>query len=199
MSHDKHEGIDLQQELTDGFAAKLIRRKSKELVGKAGFTRSDRDDIEQDLRIALFERFEQFDPEVAHWNVFATTIIERQVATMLRQRSAEKREYCRGVTSLSTPVEDADGALTELARQIGEEHLARLTGLAVRSHEDAVDLRHDLEVILSKLPDDLREICERLKSESIADIVRDRNVPRTNVYRLLEWLREFFEAEGFSA
>jgi RNA polymerase sigma-70 factor, ECF subfamily len=198
MSSFKHEGIDLQQELTDGFAAKLVRRKSWELVGKAGFTRSDREDIEQELKIAVWERFEQFDPDVKHWNMFVTTIVERQVATILEQRSAEKREYCHGVTSLSTRVQDAEGGRTELARMIGEEHLARLTGLVVHDDEADVSLKHDMEAILSKVPAELREVCERLKYESIADVVRELNIPRSKVYRLLEWLRELFEAEGFS-
>ncbi len=42
------EGI-LMQELFDGRALKLIRERVKRLIGRHGFTASDRDDLEQEF------------------------------------------------------------------------------------------------------------------------------------------------------
>ena len=38
------EDIDIEHELSEGFAAQLIRRKARQLIGIAGFTPSDRND-----------------------------------------------------------------------------------------------------------------------------------------------------------
>ena len=38
-------------ELTDGFARRCIRRKARQLVGKAGITASDRPDLEQEMTL----------------------------------------------------------------------------------------------------------------------------------------------------
>ena len=53
--------IDLNQELTCGFAHKFIRHKSRQLVGRCGIRRADRADLDQDLKLHLMRRFGQFD------------------------------------------------------------------------------------------------------------------------------------------
>jgi len=40
-------GIDIGRELTKGFAAGLIREKSKQIARRAGFSKSDVDDLQQ--------------------------------------------------------------------------------------------------------------------------------------------------------
>ena len=77
------QGVDLTQELTTGFAARLIRRKAKQIVGKAYLTPSDRPEVEHILTMRLLERLSKFDPEKAHWNAFVTVVIEKHVATVL--------------------------------------------------------------------------------------------------------------------
>ena len=41
------------------FAARLIRRKSRELTSRADFSTSDRDDIEQELSLVLLRRLDE--------------------------------------------------------------------------------------------------------------------------------------------
>jgi hypothetical protein len=43
------------QELFDDRALKLIRERVKRLIGRHGFTASDRDDLEQDMTLHLLE------------------------------------------------------------------------------------------------------------------------------------------------
>ena len=190
--------VDLDRELSTGFAANMIRQKAKQLVGHFGYTKSDRPDLEQELQLAILQRVEQFDPQVATWEAFATMIADHRIATIIEERWAEKREYCHNVGSLATMVQDHDGELVELSTQVGEQHLERVTDVEWPHHEAESDLEHDLDAILAKLPPDLSDLCERLKRKSIADVARDLDIPRTNLYRMLEWVREVFEVEGFS-
>src|SRR5262249_7843035 len=68
------------------FARGIIRRKVRLLVSRAGFTKQDRQDLEQELVLRLLQSLDLFDPEQAHPNVFITTVIERAVAMILRER-----------------------------------------------------------------------------------------------------------------
>lgn len=186
--------VDLNEELSLGFAAKMIRRKAKQLVGHFGLTKSDRRDLEQELKLALLERFDRFDPETANWEAFATMIVDHRIVAIIDERWAEKREFRHGVTSLATMVPDADGELVELTQQIGGEHLERVTGVSHPDPAGEIELEHDVEVVCAKLPPDLRELAERLKQESVAGIARDMGISRRTLRSRIARLREYFEA-----
>ena len=191
-------GLDLNEELTTGFAGRYIQRKAKQLVGRARFTDSDRPEIEQDLRIALLERTPKFDPQVRHWNVFVTMVIEQQVATILESRRTQKCEHSQNITSLSVQVMGEDGEWTELGRTVGPEHREGVTGRVVRCDQDQSDLQLDLETVLSELPDEMRDLCQRLKNDSISQVARDLGIPRSTLNDRLKKLRAIFEEKGLS-
>src|SRR5262249_1034887 len=83
----------------DTYACELIRRKARELVGRAGLTSQDREDLEQELLLRLLERLPAFDAERSAWTTFAALVIRRCAANLLRYRQAEKRD-CRTTRSL---------------------------------------------------------------------------------------------------
>ncbi len=194
MSDSVNKGIDLEQELTTGFAARLIRCKSKKLVYHGKYTQFDRPDIEQELRIAVYDAFDTFDPDVAHWKVFVKTVVEREASNLLERRKAEKREHVHDVTSLSVLVEDEDGELVPLSTKIGEEHREPLTGRVRCSDEESFDHKEDVAAVLDNLPDDLRDLCERLKEKSVAEVARDLGIPRSTLRDRISKLREHFDA-----
>ena len=49
----------------DTYAARLIRTKAHQLIGKAGFTENDRQDLQQDLMMDLLQRMRHFNPAKA--------------------------------------------------------------------------------------------------------------------------------------
>ncbi len=73
--------VDVACDLVSGFAHRFIRFKVRQLIGRHGFTRSDRDDLEQELRLAVWQRRSQFDPRVADWGCWLSTVVERHIAT----------------------------------------------------------------------------------------------------------------------
>ena len=62
---NSYEGID-------GYAADLIRHKARQLVGKAGLTEDDRQDLEQELMIDLLGRMKHFNPAKGKKTTFMT-------------------------------------------------------------------------------------------------------------------------------
>ena len=189
--------VDLGHELTQGFAARFIRHKCRQLVGQLGLTRSDRDDLEQDMRMALIERFEQFDSAVAHWNVFVTTIVEHAVVAILEHRGAEKRGHGLGIATLHTLVNDGEGGYTELAQCVLDDERSNMTGFVPRDPQEVFELSEDLSTVLDRLPPDLREMCERLKTMSITELAREMDVPRRTLRDRLESVRHALRGAGF--
>jgi len=159
-------GVDLNHELQDGFTARLIRLKARQLVGKAKLNLSDRQEIEQSLRILVVRRVRNFDPQVAHWNAFVTTIVERRVATILEARRSQKCEHQQNVISLSSAVLDEDGQSVELSRMIDGEMRDAVTGGVTRNDQDDWEVAEQVAHVLAKLPNHLRDLCERLKVDS---------------------------------
>lgn len=135
----------------DDFAARLIRFKARQLVGRAGFTRSDVDDIEQELILKLLKHRGAFDPAQSHWHAFVTTIVERHAATILRDKRMEKRDFTRA-TSLYVIVDDPINGPSELAATIGRRELDARLGLATRPEHDFLELVQDLATVMADLP-----------------------------------------------
>ncbi len=165
----------------DKFTKGIIRRKTRQLVGRAGFTSQDREYLEQELILRLLQGLHLFDTEQAHRNVFVTTVIERAVAMILRERLAKKRDGGT-VQSLDQARENAGDSTEPVDPR--------------RSHEEQIDLATDLAEALANLPDDLRDLAERLKHQSLSQAARDLGVPRSTLQRQVQRLRRCFEDAG---
>jgi hypothetical protein len=77
----------------DRFIRGIIKRKVGQLMGRAGFTLQDRESLEHDLLARVFDSLSKFDPEVGHRNKFVTAVVERYVANILRDKTADKRDH----------------------------------------------------------------------------------------------------------
>jgi RNA polymerase sigma-70 factor (ECF subfamily) len=163
------------------FARCIIRRKARLLVGRAGFTAQDVQDIEQELLLRLLKSLDRFDPGQAHVNVFIATVVERSVAMLLRGRRARKRDAA--VHSLDA--QGADGGPAE-----PPDHRDGSRGA------ERFDLASDLAEVLRVLPEGLRHLAERLKVQTVSQAARDLKIPRTTLLRQVGRLRRYFEDGG---
>jgi len=192
---DRH--VDIDHELTKGFTARLISVKAKQLLGRAGFTKADRKDLEQEMKLHVWMRFPKFDPAKAHWNAFVTTVVERHVATILQRARRIKRLEGAMPVSLSELVEDCDNELIELGETVGPEHKEFLTGRYVETAENLSDIRLEVAEVIAGLPDDLRRLCELLKFHNVKEAAREMGIPRTTASSMVARLRAIFVEAGF--
>lgn len=179
----------------DAFVSRLIRRKSRQLVGRAGFTPSDRPDIEQELARKLLAQTALFDAQQGHWYVFVTTVVERHAASILRNKRAEKRDH-RRETSLNTVVDRDDHGPVLLGDLIGQREYDARRGRFTRDEGEQTELAFDLANVLATLPADVRDLAERLMHASASEIARETDVPRTTLQRRMERIRRAFEDAG---
>jgi RNA polymerase sigma factor (sigma-70 family) len=170
-------------------AWRSVRRKARQLIGRAGFRAFDREDIEQELALRLWEGLRNFDPEAGSPGAFVATVLARAAHSLLRRRNSRKRGKGHVHCSLATEYEDSEGNLT------GDQTDLVLCG-ADRPHELAFDLAHDVAVVLAQLPPRLRELAEDLKHQSVAQIARRAGVSRSTIYgRIAELRAAFADAE----
>jgi len=75
--------------LLDENVQRLIRYKARRMVGKAGLTSSDVDDIAQDICLDLLSRWPTYRPERAQSSTFIARLVEHKLATILRHRRSQ--------------------------------------------------------------------------------------------------------------
>ncbi len=184
-----------QQEVNE-YAANVIRYKARQLVGKAGFTESDRDDIEQELMLDVITRLPKFDANKATQKTFVARIIERKISKLIRHRTSEMRDYRREAFSLNASIEDGDGGSVERGDLVSQENVDPTVAVNSRTGVDEMAFLHDMQSVLSGLPDHLRRLCEILKTGTVSDAAREMGVPRTTLNDHVRKLRSLFEDAG---
>lgn len=179
----------------DRFTRGLIRRKVRQLMGRTGFTREDREDLEQELLARVLQSLPKFNPDKAHLNPFLTTVVERYVANLLRNRRAAKRDH-QGMASLNVMIRVADVELTELAQTIGDRELDARLRRERRSEAEWAELAIDLAEVIAALPESWRTLLELRKTRSMREVAEEMNVPRTTLQSRMRNIRRQLEDTG---
>jgi len=180
----------------DEYAVTTIRVKSKKLIGKAGYSKADSDDIRQEITLDLLQRLPNFDPSKSSLHTFVNDVVDHKIARMIEVRNAEMRDFKTVPLSLNVLEEDADGTLFELIDEIADETLPWNRDAGEMSEYELLELRNDIIRVLSKLPPQLREICLRLMRTSIFVVAKEMGIPRATLYDHLKIIRERFEKSG---
>lgn len=183
-----------KQETLTKYTMKLVQCKARQLVGKAGYTWDDLEDIEQDLTRHLLACLSKFDPAKATLNTFADRVVASRVCDLLRHRSAEMRNRGREAFSLNEEVETEDGAL-EIIESISQDEIDLRTGRCNRPVAERAHLQMDLNAAVAGLSPELRQVADMLRTQSVAEVARDLGIPRrTFREKHLAQLREVFAA-----
>ena len=182
----------MQHKKMDPYAAKTVKFRARQLLGKACFSASDREDLEQELSFDLLRRSHRYDPERAGRRTFTDRVVQRHAATILDERFAPTRDVRRESFSLNELVIDDEGMgvverIATLDAQVNRDG---------RSLEDLHHLRMDIETVSATLPPRLRALAECLKTESVTDAARARGLSRRQTYRLIEKIRRRFTEAG---
>ena len=181
----------------DPYAVEIIRFKARQLVGQAGFTASDRDDLEQELILDLLRRLPKYDPSRAKRNTFIARVVEHKIANLIEAQTAHKRDYRRCPCSLNERFEDEDeGRSVERAEKLNQEDYLLRTCVQPGAAEELRGLALDVATVVETLPPELRDLCRRLEQETVSEISRDTGVSRATLYQSVTKLRAIFVDAG---
>lgn len=180
-----------------GYAERLIRFRAGQLVGRYGFTRDDREDLEQDLRLDLLRRQAKFDSGRASLNTFVARVVDHAVATIIERQVAACRDG-RLTRVFSDCVPECDeGEATSFEDRFDAAAYLRLTGRADPDSAESIDLHLDFERALSSMPANLQELCQRLVTSSISEISNETGIPRATLYGRVKEIRAHLDHLGF--
>lgn len=183
------------QPTLDAFTMGLIRRAARKLVGKFGFTPSDRPDLEQDLALEVFRRFQEANQDVDRPEAFATTVVKNSVINMLDSHKAKRKRQVQ-CESLDEMIQGPDGRQVAVGETISENHRLRPLPCGADGEAEFQERMVALDRLISGLPRQLRIAAEALKKgTSLDQVARDVGIPQST---LRARLRRIFSAAGFS-
>jgi len=168
-------------------AWRAVRRKAKRLVVAGRFAAADREDLEQELAIRLWQGLSSYDPALGSLPSFIATILHRAAATLCRSRCSVRRGSGAIRLSWDAMSADATGSIEE----------AMTSARAPLSHHEAFELAHDVAVVIETLPEELKRLARQLKRLSVTEIAQRQGVSRSLVYTRIHALRARFVAAGF--
>jgi RNA polymerase sigma-70 factor (ECF subfamily) len=153
----------------------------------------------QDLLTDLLQRLPAYDSAKAHPRTFASRLIDHCIANMVEARLTAKRGAGRKPESLDVPVRTTDGD-TGCSRidLVDEDTYLQRTQHSARNLDDLRDLRIDIEAALGHLPDDLRDLCERLQLETITEVAQSTGIPKSTLYDRIAQIREALLGSGLA-
>jgi RNA polymerase sigma factor (sigma-70 family) len=187
-----------RHEVYSDYARSLIRQKARQLSRRGDFSRSDEEDIAQELTLHLLSQAERFDASRASLKTFVTHVVNSCVAMILRERWRQKRvpKNDAEIQSLEVTVDVRDEPPVALWDVISPADVERRTGGRSRSNSDVHDEAEAVAQVLRGLPDEDLDICERLKVGSQSSVARDLDISRQKLRRLISNMREHFEQAG---
>lgn len=161
----------------DAFSDRYVNAKVNKLIGRAGFTESDRDDLRQSFRLNLLERRRHFD-SAKNWEAFVVVVCENFYATVLERQLAEMRSPHREAVSLNQKLPSgsslADASADDSRRN------------KPRSDTAQWELSEDTKTVLADMPPMMRKACEILMRDPKRRVESELGMSHGSLYELLD-------------
>lgn len=185
----------------DGLTREMVmqvKHKSYNLIGTAGFTISDRDDIESELAWHLRESLSKHDPSRSKLMSFVNVVLNNKIANMIEARKSWHYDFRDHAFSLDEEFRDSEGTTYGPGDSINEDdYLIRIGKRSISALEE-INLRSEIECIVAGLPNDLKDLCHNiLKFGSIPAVSKHTGTPRATLYDRVRKLQRAFRAAGF--
>ena len=181
------------------FAVTFIRIKARQLCRRCDFSRSDYDDLRQEMRLYLLEKAHLFDPKRGNIESFITKTLKTWVAMRLRYQDREKRRDVHKTASLErTPVE-CDGEIKTLGAALLEEDGQRIAQTQPLSSLARLELRDALATVIKKLSPEDRAVLAHVAQHGARSAIRSLGVSRRRVDKVMARVRQHCECAGLDS
>ncbi len=162
----------------DPYALQQAEIRASHLVAAFGFTRTDWDDLRQDMLLDYLKRRPRFHAGRGEHRGFIFGVI-RNRSTRLAVQSRRHPAFVSGVD---------DKVL--LSSSCGRPSLS--------STARSLDLQIDVRKVLDSLPEHLREVALMLSQMSVGEVRRETGKSRQRIYQLMGEIRQAFVEAGLA-
>ncbi len=154
---------------------RLIQYQANQLVGRHGFTRSDRDDLQQDLYLGLLSGMRRYDPARASGRTYASLILRRKISAIVESARAQRRDRRRVHDGLDLNLLPSRNPTPE-----------------------QIDLRLDLPKVIARLPALDQRVAEALADVDQAKTARQLRLTRQQLRSARARIADHFVARGLA-
>lgn len=180
----------------DSFTSALIRNKAKQLCRRSDYSKSDFEDLRQEMLTHLWTKSHLFDPSRGNIEAFVTVVINSWIAMELRSRGRLKRRSDCSVMSLDRTLIECDGDAIELASVISNADLRRRTLASPLDPIEQIDLKDAIDHALAQLTSEERDLLFYVARHSVVGAARQQGVSRRQIDNSLIQMRSRFEDAG---
>ncbi|MEM7560631.1 MAG: hypothetical protein AAF394_16030 [Planctomycetota bacterium] len=164
------------------FTINLIRRKSHRLAQSRGFSRSDVDDIQQELSLTVYRACLVHDRKLGAIEPFIQTVVTNRITELARSRHAQRRTPLSEAGSLNRPGTSDDGG-AQWVDAFSEKH-GRL------DRQQLAELSFDMQAALDRLGSQTRQVAELLMLYPIAEVQRRTGTTRSKLRTHIKVIRQ---------
>lgn len=192
-------GVGNSYEGIDPVVVNIVKHKARRLVGIAGFVEADREDLEQELVIALLRAMPRFDASRASARTFLNRVANNCAAKLLQRQTAAKRDFRRIVQPTKVARETADTNDITGRSDVDRSSCTEVIGQwAVRAGSEP-DLPVDLERAVNRLPASHSSLCSALADQGPTVAAQSIAISRSTAYRWIAQIRDQFRSAGLQA
>lgn len=175
------------------YVRSLIRHKARRLCPRPRFGPADREDVQQELTLALLRKAHLYDPSRgACIDTFADRVVTSAAGMIARHRKRLKRAAGLTAASLDGGTALVDGRPVPLIEALDGTADGRLARAATPPPSDI----QAVAAAVAELPPFPAAVARRLHESSVLAIARDLGVSRRKVYDTIAVIRARFEAAG---
>ena len=192
--------VDVRDIVFTEYAKTCIRVKARQLAKRSEFRRSDEDDLQQELWLALLKKAHRFDSHRGSSNTFVDRVLNNAAGMMVRHPYRKKRAPEQKAISIERfKISDADGTKDRLENFLSNADLSRRTGANDRDEYVCYDDAKAISHALSEMPEEMRDVCRHMMGGSISAAARDLGMSRRRIREALQSARPYFEQAGFES
>jgi len=178
---------------SSAYAQELIKKKARQLARNPVLRGLDEDDLAQELWLGLLEKMHHFEPSRATVDTFIDRVVSTLAATILRYHKRKKRAGNSRTISLDQPGKGSTEEKATLGDQLSAVDRIRHTGIG------RPDQAEEIMEEVKSWPADEQALFFELLEGTVAAVARERGITRQRVYRMMERMRERFEAADLEA
>jgi RNA polymerase sigma factor (sigma-70 family) len=166
----------------DDYVETLISTTARKSVRSGSIRRDDRDDLEQDLRLAVLTSFVGYNPTKASWHTYANGVVRCALKMRLRGHHAACR-HPRRCRSLIVHNESSD-----------HETVTDIIDGSTLEDQRQREFAEEVQVVVDRLSEDQRAMAALLMDTSPGQAMQLLGWSRSRFYQMRARIRAAFES-----